>query len=112
LQKKEAKRNKVHAYTIRYTDAFWQDIKDVINWYDAISPGLTNRFLDEVWFAESRLSLNPNAFRKVTHSGFRKISLKKFPYKMFFRTEEQTVFILALIHTARSNKYIKRRLKQ
>jgi toxin ParE1/3/4 len=112
LPKKEAKKNKVHAYTIEYTNAFWQDIKDVINWYDVLSTNLTNRFLNEIWFAESRISLNPTAFRKVTRSGFRKISLKKFPYKIFFRTEEKTVFILALIHTSRSNKYIKRRLKQ
>jgi toxin ParE1/3/4 len=102
----------VHVYSIEYTDAFWQDIRDAINWYDAIATNLTNRFLDEVWFAESRISLNPNAFRKVTHSGFRKISLEKFPYKLFFRIEEQTIFVIALIHTARSNKHIKRRLKR
>ena len=99
-------------YNIEYDDGFWQDIKDIINWYDAISLNLTNRFLDEVWFAESRISLNPNAFRRVSHSGFRKIPLKKFPYKIFFRTKGKTVFVIAIIHTSRSNKYIKRRLKK
>ena len=100
------------AYEIQYDDSFWQDIKDIINWYDAFSQNLTNRFLDEVWFAELRIATNPNAFRKISHSEFRRASLKKFPYKIFFSTENKTVFVIAIIHTSRSNKYIKRRLKQ
>ncbi len=52
----------MNAYTIHYDDGFWQDIKNVINWYDAISPDIGDRFLEEFWFAESRIADNPNAF--------------------------------------------------
>ncbi len=30
--------NRLNAYTIQYDDGFWQDIKNVINWYDANVP--------------------------------------------------------------------------
>jgi hypothetical protein len=36
----------VNAYTIQYDDGFWQGIKNVINWYDAISPDIGNSFLE------------------------------------------------------------------
>ncbi len=48
----------MNAYTIQYDDGFWQDIKNVINWYDAISPDIGNSFLEEFWFAESRIADN------------------------------------------------------
>ncbi len=38
VQERSKKRDSVDAYTIQYDDSFWQDIKNVINWYDAISP--------------------------------------------------------------------------
>jgi plasmid stabilization system protein ParE len=88
----------LNAYTIQYDDGFWQDIKNVINWYDAISPDIGDRFLEEFWFAESRIADNPNAFSKVTHSGFRRVLLKKSPYKIYFKVEDKTIFVVALIH--------------
>jgi plasmid stabilization system protein ParE len=86
-------------------------IGSVINWYDAISPDIGDRFLEEFWFAESRIADNPNAFSKVTRGGFRRLVLKKSPYKIYFRVKDKTVFIVALIHAARSKRYIKKRLK-
>ncbi len=101
----------MNAYTIQYDDGFWQDIKNVINWYDAISPDIGNSFLEEFWFAESRIADKPNAFSKGTHSGFRRVLLKKSPYKIYFKVKDKTVFIVALIHAARSKRYVKKRLK-
>ena len=101
----------MNAYTIQYDDGFWQDIKNVINWYDAISPDIGERFLEEFWFAESRIAHNPNAFSKVTHSGFRRVLLKKSPYKIYFKVKDKAIFIVGLIHAARSKRYVKKRLK-
>lgn len=64
-------------YNIQYDEGFWQDIKDIINRYDAISLNLTNRFLDEVWFAALMLS------EKFRTADLEKYLLKNFLIKYF-----------------------------
>ena len=98
-------------YSIKYDDGFWADIQNVIDWYDSISLQVCNKFLDQFWFTELRLKENPFAFRKVDKTGFRRIVLKQFPYKLYFRIDQTTIFVIALIHSSRSNRYIKKRLK-
>ncbi len=97
-------------YEIVYTEEFWGDIKDALYKYETISIHLGNKFLDQIWFAQARIYSNPQAFSKITKSGFRRCLLKGFPYKIFFRIKENKIVVIALIHQARSNKYLKRRL--
>jgi mRNA-degrading endonuclease RelE of RelBE toxin-antitoxin system len=97
-------------YVVKYDEAFWQDLKEVIDWYDEFSKEVTDKFLAQFSFAESRIKENPLAFGKVSKMGFRRIKLRRFPYKMYFKVEANTVFVIALIHVARSNRYINKRL--
>jgi hypothetical protein len=97
-------------YEITYTEAFWKDLKDVLYNYDFISMNLGDQLLDQIWFAEARISSNPKAFSRISKPGFRRCLLKNFPYKIFFRIDKNTVVFIALIHESRSNKYIRRKL--
>jgi hypothetical protein len=101
----------VSRYLIKYDEGFWQDLKETIDWYDDKSEDLGTKLLDDIWLAEEKLKVNPLAFNKISKSNFRRILLTTFPYKIFFRIEGSNIYIIALIHSSRSNRYIKRRLK-
>jgi hypothetical protein len=98
------------SYEIIYTEGFWNDIKIVLFQYDLISMNLGDRFLDQIWFSEARIFSNPQAFSRITKSGFRRCLLKNFPYKICYRIHENKIVVIALIHESRSNKFIKRKL--
>lgn len=99
-------------YRIIYTEDFLDDVKEAVVWYDAISDSITDKLLAQIRFAELRITRNPNAFSKVSYTGFRRYLMKKFPYKIFFRVHNQQVVMTAFIHSARSDKYVKRKLKK
>lgn len=98
-------------FTIKYSYDFWDDLKQVIGWYDAVSKDVSNKLLDEIWFAENKLINNPYAFRKVNNKGFRRILVTHFKYNIYFKIINDVVIVIALIHSSRSNRYKTKRLK-
>jgi len=86
-------------FTIKYGDDFWNDLKQVIDWYDAVSKEFCNKFLDEIWFAENKLINNPYAFRKVNNRGFRRILVTHFKYNIYFKIINDVVIVIALINS-------------
>lgn len=98
------------SYTIRYSDEVIEDLRIISEYYGQISISLKNRFKDVLLNSERELLLNPLAFSKVNFRDFRRIRLKKFPYKVIYRIENNTIYVFCVLHTARSNRYIKKRL--
>jgi hypothetical protein len=51
----------------------------------------------------------PFAYAQLNIKHFRRIILHDFPYKIIYhiKRETKTVFIFAVLHTARSNKFLK-----
>ncbi len=99
------------SYTIRYSDEAIEDLWIISGYYGQISVSLKNRFKDALLNSERELLLNPLAFSKVNFQDFRRIKLKKFPYKIIYRIEHNTIYVFCVLHTARSNRYMKKRLK-
>lgn len=99
-------------FVVKYAEDFWEDLKPAIDWYDEISKTLGLKFLNQVWQAEQKVCVNPFAFYQTTKSGFRRILLKNFPYKIYFKVEIDFVYFIALVHTSRSNRFIGKRLKK
>jgi ParE toxin of type II toxin-antitoxin system, parDE len=95
-------------YKIFYTTQFENELHEAIDWYLDISD---SKFISQIDIIASTLTVNPLIYPTVKKSKFRRGILNSFPYKVIFRINNKDVYIIALMHTARSNKFIKRRLK-
>lgn len=63
-------------------------------WYDAHGEGLGERFLAEADAAIERIVASPHRFPRVFQD-VRRARLIRFPYGLFFRDHQDTIFILA-----------------
>ena len=74
-----------------------QDIAAARDWYDAIRLELGGAFLDEMAAALYPLSGHPETPR-LYHRNFRRILLRRFPYKVFYQVIGQRVVIFRVLH--------------
>ena len=98
-------------YTLYYTNHFDADLKEAIGWYDKISPDIGDKFQISFYNTEERLLQNPFAFSFIKGTKYKRILFKNFPFKMAYKIEDDIIYVTALIHVARSNRFIKKRLK-
>ena len=99
-------------YTIKYSGESIEDLSAIASHYEEISASLKVKLRDSVSRAETDILRNPLAFSKVRFKDFRRILLKKFPYKMIYRIEDDKIHVFAVLHHSRSNRYIRKRLKK
>lgn len=97
-------------YIVNYSAGAMQDVTEIIDWYAKKSLAAASNFLLQLKKSEKRISNNPNLFR-VFKKNYKKANISRYPFSVFFKLEETTVTILAIIHFARSNKYVKSRLR-
>jgi plasmid stabilization system protein ParE len=79
----------------------YQDAREAVAWYTAISPQLGKRFTTALKTAFAGVKERPQlcAFiRQKRQTRFAK--LKKFPYFLMFRWEDEVVHILGVFHSA------------
>ena len=86
-----------------------QDIDDAIKWYEEQEEKLGEKFL--IAFKETLIivSQNPLHFRK-RYKVIRSFSLRKFPYSIFYIIENETVYVIAVVHQKRNQTIWKKRL--
>ena len=88
------------------------DIDDIASWYFIRSPKAELQFYNKLNVAFDKLAKNPTAFSRINkNTSIRSCITEKYPYKVYFRLQDNLVEILAIIHTSRSTRYIRRRLK-
>ncbi|MCY7311580.1 MAG: type II toxin-antitoxin system RelE/ParE family toxin [Chitinophagaceae bacterium] len=80
--------------------------------YEEINASLKTKLEAAVLKTQLDLLRNPFAFSKVNFKDFRRILLKKFPYKMIYRVDGEKIHVFAVFHQARSNRYVRNRLKK
>jgi len=85
------------------------DLKEAFFWYEDKRKGLGHDFLLHIDAGIRFISRNPNIY-KSEYKGSKKHLVKRFPYKIIYLIEKETVFILAIIHTKRNPELIKKRL--
>ena len=76
------------------------DVESAFQWYETEEPGLGFDFLNQLRACYERLLNTPFAYEEL-RSGVRRALTKQFPYAVYFSVEEDTVLILAVLHTAR-----------
>ncbi len=79
-----------------------QDLARARDWYDRQVPGLGEDFLDEVAKVMDLLATDPER-PSVYYRGFRRVILRRFPYKVFYRIESGRVVVFRVLHGQRDH---------
>ncbi len=74
-----------------------QDIAAARDWYDEVQTGLGDAFLDEISAAIHQLTCHPETPR-LYYLNFRRILLRRFPYKVFYQVIGQRIVISRVLH--------------
>lgn len=98
-------------YIILYKEAYEKDVIEAYEWYNAINHKLAEKFLLELKESEEILVSNPKANARIFNKNYRRYVMEVFPYKIIYAIVKNRILIFALIHTARSHKFIKRKIK-
>jgi toxin ParE1/3/4 len=85
-----------------------EDLDVVVKWYHLENEKLAAAFLFEFKDAVSVVSLAPLGFQK-RHKNIRAFSLKKFPYNIYYIVDNNTMFIIAILHQKRNPKLWRKR---
>ena len=99
-------------FIVEYAKPVEREVQEILDWYKKKSLSAAINFLSQLNDAENTIQENPFAYRRVSNQGIRRIVLKKFPYKVYFSIDNSIVYILAVIHFARSSRYVRTRLKK
>jgi len=87
------------------------DILEAAQWYRQQCLGLEIDFVDEVRSAIDRAAENPQAWRFMRRSPhIRRILAERFPYRIFYIVEKDTVIVFAVIHGKRHDRAWRDRL--
>ena len=76
------------------------DIEEAALWYEEQRQGLGQEFLDEVLSFCKTISENP-AMYPVVHRRTRRALIRRFPFGVYFRIEDEQVIVVAVMHGSR-----------
>lgn len=89
----------------------WIDVESAIDWYEHEVRGLGQRFFNNFEQAKIKIVSNPHYYSFITKY-VRRCPIKKFPYSILYTVEDDTIYLLAVIHRRRSNAYIRKKIKR
>jgi toxin ParE1/3/4 len=87
-----------------------EDALEAAIWYNNVKKGLGNEFLLALEAKFNSIQRNPDYFQTV-HKKIRRALTKRFPYGIYYIVEDDTVYVLAILHTRRSPAIWKKRKK-
>jgi len=93
---------------IQLHDAVEQDIAAASEFYEKQSEGLGQYFMDSI-FADIE-SLHLYAGIHADHFGYHRLLAKRFPFAIYYRTEENLVLVYAILDCRRNPTFIWQRL--
>jgi plasmid stabilization system protein ParE len=85
------------------------DIFEGYLWYEERQHELGSRFLEEIEATFNRIVDNPGLYEEI-EVGIRRSVTHTFPWLVFYTSDEQAVYILAVIFAAQDPAYIASRL--
>lgn len=85
------------------------DIDEAMEWYESQKEDLSIDFLLRFTEVIHLLSEHPELGVQV-YQHFRKILMGNFPYAIYYSIDGNDIWIIAVLHTKRSQKVIKKRL--
>lgn len=76
------------------------ELAEAMAWYRERSESLAEGFLAELDAAVARVAANPSQF-PVVFADVRRARLRRFPYALFFRAEDDIARVIACFHSSR-----------
>ncbi|MEM9554192.1 MAG: type II toxin-antitoxin system RelE/ParE family toxin [Acidobacteriota bacterium] len=95
--------------SIRFTAAAEQDLKSAVDYLEDQRRGLGEELRVEIRGTLRRLTEHPELY-PVALESVRKAIIRRFPFSVFYRVEEKTIWILAVLHHARRPEILRQRL--
>lgn len=87
------------------------DVTGAALWYEERSPGLGEEFITEVERVIRRVLENPLAFRVIKRRPeVRRALMDRFPYRIFFTLQGDTISIHAVLHGHRHDRHWQARI--
>ena len=84
------------------------ELIDARDWYSARGAELAADFAAEVDTVVGRIATAPQHF-PVVYRGVRRARCRRFPYALFFRVIDGTVYVMACFHSSRDPRQWQRR---
>ena len=85
-----------------------QDLADAAAWYEEQRQGLGHELLDEVLTMLSSIAETPLMYPNV-HRNTRRAVIHHFPFSVYFRVENATIVVVAVMHGSRNPRHWKSR---
>jgi plasmid stabilization system protein ParE len=79
-----------------------RDLATARDWYDQKRAGLGDEFLDEIAAAMRTLAQAPERER-LYYRNFRRIIVRRFPYKIFYQTVGVRIIVFRVLHAKQSH---------
>lgn len=92
-------------YSLAFRPEVEEDVIAGYLWYEEKAKGLGEEFLRLFYAQASETPRNPFLYRKI-YNDFRRRLLRRFPYAIYFRIEDDKVVIFGLFHCARDPRFI------
>ena len=73
------------------------DLQEARRWYEDRRPGLGDELVTAVRDTVRSLAENPER-HPLYYRGFRRALLRRFPYKVFYRFEQDLVIVFRILH--------------
>ena len=87
-------------YTLVVKAEAVRDLSEAFNWYETTRTGLGIEFLDEVEVYYDRIMKNPEQYQ--SHRNQRIAVMYRFPYKIVYEVEGETIVVYAVYHDKRN----------
>lgn len=95
-------------YNLIVTETAENHISDACEYYDSQLPGLSQRFLKELYVEYQKIATNPEHYSFISSLPddiYRDIKVYKFPFVVIFRIEGNDVIVIAVFNTYRKPRY-------
>lgn len=83
------------------------DLREAHDWYESQRAGLGEEFVSEIEAALRALVWAPQRYT-VYYRGFRRVFVRRFPYKLFYRLEDDRVILFRILHARRDHPQLLR----
>ena len=78
------------------------DINDAYQWYKANEEGLGEECLENITESLKKIKESPKIYPIVHNKSVRRAFINKFPYGVFYLEHEDSITVVAVMHTRRN----------
>jgi plasmid stabilization system protein ParE len=86
-----------------------RDLRDAREWYEDQRDGLGDEFIEEFGETVRAIQALPGRF-KVEEAGYRRALVRRFPYRVVFRFDDERVVVIGVYHSHRDPRRWQKRI--